>query len=164
MADNETRVTPENTAGDLRSAEEIANASHLHDVRIPKDEAGDEEAATDAAVESVKLPKSLKETLALLADGQAYSPKDKADAKRKVAMLEKLRGHAHALSQAPACKPISGAGHAKLASVSSSHAEEIHLTLLRRTDRIVDARLKADAALIESLQAELKKLSEPPKK
>jgi hypothetical protein len=52
-----------------------------------------------------------------------------------------------------------GNEHKELTAAHSDHAEELHLTLLRRADRIVDNRLKRDAATIQALKAELAKLT-----
>ena len=138
----------------LQTAEEKAATSHLVNVALPStEEAGESE--DEAAPEDIKLPKTLKATLDLISEGNAFQPTTPAEAKRKIAVMEKLRAHAHALSQGTPAPVIYGQNHRDLVSVGSTHAEEIHLTFVCRTDRIVDARLKADAQLIKDLTEKL---------
>ena len=160
-ATNLPETPAENTAGEssapttrLQTAEEKAATSHLANVALPSNEDAGED-ADDAAPDDIKLPKTLKATLDLINEGNAFQPTNPADAKRKIATLEKLRAHAHALSQGAPAPVIYGQNHRDLVSVGSTHAEEIHLTFVCRTDRIVDARLKADAQAIKDLTEKL---------
>jgi hypothetical protein len=139
-------------APDNRTAEEKAATSHLANVSIPTAEEGED--VKDKG-EEVKLPKTLKATLDLIAEGNAYQPTSAADAKRKAAAMEKLRAHAHALSQGTPAPVIYGKNHVEMVNTSSAHAEEIHLTFVCRTDRIVADRLQRDAATIKDLTAKL---------
>ena len=143
-------------APDNRTAEEKAVTSHLANVSVPTpEEAAAEGEDVEDKGEDVKLPKTLKATLDLIAEGNAYQPKDANDAKRKAAALEKLRAHAHALSQGTPAPVIYSKNYVDVVNTSSAHAEEIHLTLISRTDRIVANRLQRDAATIKDLTAKL---------
>ena len=102
-----------------------------------------------------KLPKTLKATLEVLFEAQDYRPTSPRDEQRKTLLLERLRAHYHALSQGPASPLIQGDDHAELTGAHSNHAEEIHLTMLGRTDRIVADRLKRDAETIADLRKKL---------
>ncbi|MEN6533360.1 MAG: hypothetical protein ABFD89_06835 [Bryobacteraceae bacterium] len=138
---------------DNRPAEVKANTSHLQGLILPgaAEAEAEEYGAVAEHVEGVKLPRTLKDTLALLAEVQGHQPKDRAEEKVKALMLEKVSAHLHVISQGPTCKPISTSGHAALASASSDHADEIHLTLLCRSDRVVADRLAKDAATLEEM-------------
>ena len=161
MAADETNLTEtpaetgaESQAKPLQTSEEKALTSHLANVTLPAETEADEaQEIKDEA--NCKLPKTLKESLALLAEGQDYQPKNAFEAKVKAAKLEKLRDHIHALSQGAATPAILGTAHTELTAVHSDHAEEMHLTLLRRSDRIVDNRLKRDAETIADLRKQL---------
>ena len=166
-ADNQLPVPPETSAEtpaddkatppDNRTAEEKAATSHLANVTLPtSEEAAEEGEETDTKADDIKLPKTLKATLELIAEGNEYQPKNAADAKRKESTMEKLRAHAHALSQGTPAPVIYGKSHVELVNVGSAHAEEIHLTFISRTDRIVADRLKRDADTIKDLKDKLK--------
>lgn len=145
-------------AGDNRPAELQALTSHLANVTLPTDPEAEAEELIHA-VDGVKLPKTLKDTLKMLDEAQQSKPTDARDEKRKVLLLEKLTEHIHALSQGTPPPVIQGEQHTVLTSAHSAHAEDIHLTLLCRTDRIVAERLKRDGATIKLLQAKIAELS-----
>jgi hypothetical protein len=141
--------------------------SHLTGLTPPPAdvEADEAEEAADAAA-GVKLPKTLKDSLAMLNEAQAMQPENKAATKMRDGVIERLRAHIHALSQGPTCKALTAEGHAALAATSTSHADEIHLTLLCRSDRVVADRLaaleKENADLREQLAATKPKPSKQP--
>ena len=141
-------------AGDLRTAAELAKTSHLDNVTLPGQADDGDPDDVQGGAPDIKLPRTLKESLALLAEGQAVAPENAGEAKVIAGQLEKLRAHIHTLSQGPTCKPISSETHTNLSRSSSSHAKEIHLTLLARSDRFV-AELIADLAAAEKKISDL---------
>lgn len=156
-AETEIKETPAENAESkpLQTAEEKALTSHLQNVTLPDADEESGESGDDKEVGELKLPKTLKATLELIAEGQDSRPTDIAGEKRKNLLLERLRAHAHALSQGIPAPAITGDDHTELTASHSNHAEEIHLTMLSRTDRIVADRLKRDAETIADLRAKL---------
>ena len=154
-AETEIKETPAENADSkpLQTAEEKALTSHLKNVELPVEDDAAETAQQE--VTEIKLPKTLKATLELISETQDSRPTDIAGEKRKNLLLERLRAHAHALSQGIPAPAITGDDHTELTASHSSHAEEIHLTMLSRTDRIVADRLKRDAETIADLRAKL---------
>jgi hypothetical protein len=66
-----------------------------------------------AVAAGVKLPATLKETLAMLREVQASRPKDKFEAKVRAIKLEKLAAHHLLLCQGPSSPPIDHAAFFK---------------------------------------------------
>ena len=155
MSELETSVGPGKNA---RPGHTPPDTSHLKDLLVPGEAEAEEASELADAAAGVRLPKTLKESLAMLSEVQGMSVRDKSDAAMKVAMLERLRAHIHALSQGPASKPITTLGHMALAAASSEHAEDIHLTLLRRTDAVVARRLDRDREEVQSLKSKVQSL------
>jgi hypothetical protein len=144
----------ENISTPEQTAEEKACTSHLAGaVAAAAEEAAAEEVLPN--VPDLKLPKTLKDAHAMLLEMQAAPAKSATESKTKSAQLEKLREHIFNLSQGPTAKPISAKSHVELSASSSDHAEEIHLTLLSRTDSIVAKRLAEDAATIATLKKQI---------
>lgn len=163
--DTAEMVNGQALAGGQQMAQATSGAasltSHLRGVMLPSaaELGGEESSEAKDKVAKVKLPKSLKEALAMLAEVREHRPADPEEAKLQTAMLERLREHVHALSQGPTCKPLTVSAHQALSRASSAHAEDIHITQLCRTDRIVEKRLKENAATIAEQQAWMAKAS-----
>jgi hypothetical protein len=138
--------------------------SHLQGVVLA--EAGESGEVKDASesVASLGLPRTLKGSLAFLAEVQARQPNDSREADAKQALLTRISGHLHTLSQGPTSPPITVSGHKALAGASSDHAEDIHLTLLCRSDRVVAKRLEENAATIARLKKQIAELTAKPSK
>ena len=144
----ETQETP---------VEEASLTSHLQGLRLSEEaEAREPETVDDS---DLKLPRTLAETHALLTQVRMLPIASKREDLVKQSKLTKIRAHLHALSQGPVSKPITIAGQSALAKSSADHANEIHLTLLSRTDRIVSDRLAADALTISQLQKQIEALT-----
>jgi hypothetical protein len=88
--------------------------SHLANVELPTDFDARAQSEREEISETIgNLPDTYSAALAALHEANAIIPKDKFEAKVKAAKLERLRGHVHALSQAPAAPTVNSATHFK---------------------------------------------------
>jgi len=135
-----------------------ALTSHLVGLKLAEEaEAAQPETISDADSD-LKLPRTLAETHTLLNSVRQQMITSKREDLIKQAKLAKLRLHLFNLGNGPVVKPITEQGQAALAKSSSRHAEEIHLTMLCRGDRIVADKLATDALTISRLQKQIESL------
>lgn len=139
-------------------AYEASLTSHLTDLKLEEEAEQREPETISDADSDLKLPQTLADSLALLKQVGAEEVTDKRAGQVKEAKLTKIRLHVFNLSQGPVAKPMTQAGHAAMAASSTSHAEEIHMTLLSRGDLILAGRLAKDALTISRLRKQIETL------